>query len=64
VIALCEERDYIIPDDIKISTLSILPSFNMNSEDATRRLLNSVQVPSVVNGEVEMDIIVAPIKSS
>ncbi len=49
-LAKVEPRDYVIPDDVKIAIINSLPGFNMIDRTTVIKLIDSVQVPSVLNG--------------
>ncbi len=53
-LAKVEPRDYVIPDDVKIAIINSLPGFNMIDRITAIRLIDSVQVPSILNDLVRM----------
>ncbi|MGA1793812.1 MAG: hypothetical protein ACMUHM_07670 [Thermoplasmatota archaeon] len=58
VFSAVDGRDFVIPDDVKLSLMVYFPKFQMAGFEESRKLTDSVQVPAVNSGEVEMDIIV------
>ncbi len=54
VLAGSENRDYVIPDDVKISLLTLLPGYQMKTYNDAKKIIDSVQVPSVLISEAEV----------
>ncbi|MFO8051748.1 MAG: hypothetical protein R6V01_08640 [Thermoplasmatota archaeon] len=56
VLAATESRDFLIPDDIKVSMLTFLPGYEMRTAEDARNIVDSVQVPSPLLAEAEPDM--------
>lgn len=56
VLAASERRDYLIPDDVKVSLLCFLPGYKMRSFEDAVNIIDAVQVPSPIISEVEPSI--------